>query len=182
MFGRDSKKNSTGEGFTLVELMIVVTIIAILIGIAVPNFMGAVTRAKVARAFADMRSLGNALGMYWVDNDSYPADSSDLTGPNLVYITSIPEDPFNDSKSRSVGEGAITEKGFGYYTTNDTAWLLVSNGPDKRPDVTSSGINWASSMVGQLGGWEGAKTGYGYSWYDPASGLNSSGDLGICGP
>ncbi|HPA46799.1 MAG TPA: prepilin-type N-terminal cleavage/methylation domain-containing protein [bacterium] len=57
--------------FTLIELLIVVAIIGILAAIAVPNFLNARTRANVARAEADLRSLGNALEMYRLDNNSY---------------------------------------------------------------------------------------------------------------
>ena len=50
-----------GNGFTLIELLIVIAIIAILALIAVPNFLEAQTRAQVARAMADMRSLATAM-------------------------------------------------------------------------------------------------------------------------
>ncbi|MBE0478135.1 prepilin-type N-terminal cleavage/methylation domain-containing protein [Candidatus Aerophobetes bacterium] len=176
------KIKDTARGFTLVELLVVVTIVAILVGIAVPNFMGAVTRARVARAFAEMRSLGNAVQMYWIDHNIFLGTSTDLTGPGLVYITSIPSDHFNENAARGVKDGALTDKSYGYYTTGDTAWLIVSNGPDKNPDVSADDIDWSARTVGQLGGWEGSKTGYGYNWYDPGDGLSSSGDLGISGP
>lgn len=69
------------KGFTLIELLIVVAIIAILAAIAVPNFLEAQTRSKVARVRSDMRSLATALESYYVDNNSYPAqDSSNLQG------------------------------------------------------------------------------------------------------
>src|SRR3989304_532510 len=48
-------------GFTLIELLIVIAIILILIAIALPNFLEAQARAKLARARADMRSLGTAI-------------------------------------------------------------------------------------------------------------------------
>jgi len=101
------------KGFTLIELLVVIAIISILSTIAVPNFLEAQVRAKVARAEADMRSLATALESYSTDNTSYPprhhpyADNinfmpeynkkleemSKLTTP-IAYISRIPEDVF----------------------------------------------------------------------------------------
>lgn len=65
------------KGFTLIELLIVVAIIAILAAIAVPNFLEAQIRSKVARVKADQRSLATAIESYYIDEQSYPAvDSS----------------------------------------------------------------------------------------------------------
>src|SRR3972149_889908 len=62
------------NGFTLIELLVVVSIILILITIAMPNFMDAMTRAKVARARADMRTVSVALEQYYIDWRHYPPD------------------------------------------------------------------------------------------------------------
>lgn len=63
-------------GFTLIELLIVVAIIGILAAIAVPNFLNAQTRAKVARAQADLRSLSTSLESYYLDWSDYPCDET----------------------------------------------------------------------------------------------------------
>jgi prepilin-type N-terminal cleavage/methylation domain-containing protein len=60
------------KGFTLIELLIVVAIIAILAAIAVPNFLEAQVRAKVARVKSDQRTLATAVESYFVDHGSYP--------------------------------------------------------------------------------------------------------------
>lgn len=79
------------KGFTLIELLIVVAIIAILAAIAVPNFLEAQTRAKIARTKADMRTLSTALETYKIDVNKYPADGQadsanwKYLGTNLSY-------------------------------------------------------------------------------------------------
>jgi len=69
-------KRTKLTGFTLIELLIVVAIIAILALIAVPNFLEAQTRSKVARAKADMRSMDIAIQSKIVDlgMDAYLVD------------------------------------------------------------------------------------------------------------
>jgi prepilin-type N-terminal cleavage/methylation domain-containing protein len=77
--------------FTLIELLIVVAIIAILAASAVVNFLEAQTRAKAARARADLRSIATALEMYHVDERDYPTmiESGSTSGPNPVGIPQL---------------------------------------------------------------------------------------------
>jgi prepilin-type N-terminal cleavage/methylation domain-containing protein len=76
------------KAFTLIELLIVVAIIAILAAIAVPNFLEAQTRAKVARVVSDMRTYSTALGTYQIDSSTYfPYYSSPSKAPAPTGVT-----------------------------------------------------------------------------------------------
>lgn len=66
------------KGFTLIELLIVVAIIGILAAIAVPNFINAQVRAKVARTLADLRSIRTSMEMYSLDNNRPIPDPNEL--------------------------------------------------------------------------------------------------------
>jgi type IV pilus assembly protein PilA len=74
------------EGFTLVELMVVVLIIAILIAIAIPTFLGARRGAQDRAAQAQVRNALVAEKAFFVDNGAYTAVAADITAlePNLV--------------------------------------------------------------------------------------------------
>jgi len=62
------------KGFTLIELLIVVAIIGILAAIAVPNFLNAQIRAKIARGFSDMKNLSTAIEQMRMDKGFLPVD------------------------------------------------------------------------------------------------------------
>ncbi len=94
------------KGFTLIELLIVVAIIGILAAIAVPNFLNAQMRAKVARVVSDMKALGMAEEQYRLDRGQFTFDGDcgldgaeyksyyPLTTP-IAYISSVPSDSFS---------------------------------------------------------------------------------------
>lgn len=66
------------DGFTLMEMMIVVAIIAILTAIALPKFNESLALANTARVQADLQSLDTAIAMYRVQNGSVPQAITDL--------------------------------------------------------------------------------------------------------
>jgi prepilin-type N-terminal cleavage/methylation domain-containing protein len=74
------------KGFTLIELLIVVAIIAILAAIAIPNFLEAQTRSKVARVRADLRSVATGIESYYVDMSTYPQQDSSVESSTAPYV------------------------------------------------------------------------------------------------
>jgi prepilin-type N-terminal cleavage/methylation domain-containing protein len=98
-------RHSLLSGFTLIELLIVVAIISILASIAVPNFLEAQMRAKVARVKADERSMATAIESYAVDNNKYPNrhDAGNAASPPFIEKILDPNNP-----SAAIGMHLIT--------------------------------------------------------------------------
>lgn len=102
------------KGFSLIELLVVITIIAALVAVALPNFLGARQRAKDAKKKAELRELKSALRLYYNDFNSYPGGTGTVingcgatgtsacaqTGPfqagpgggETVYMKNLPAD------------------------------------------------------------------------------------------
>ena len=74
----NSRLRKQDEGFTLVELMVVVLVIAILIAIAIPTFLGARQRAQDRAAQSDLRNGLTAAKVWYVDNENYSGTAAQL--------------------------------------------------------------------------------------------------------
>lgn len=77
-----------GSGFTLIEIMVVLVIIAILGALIGPQILGRVDEARVTAAAQDIRALGTALDLYRMDNFRYPT-----TDQGLEALVRKPDDP-----------------------------------------------------------------------------------------
>jgi len=76
------------RGFTLIEIMVVMVIIAILGALIGPQILGRVDEARTTKAQADIRTLGTALDLYRMDNFQYPT-----TDQSLRALVEQPGDP-----------------------------------------------------------------------------------------
>ena len=96
------------SGFTLIEIMVVVVILAVLGALVVPKILENVDKARVTRAQSDIRAIQTALDLYRLDNFKYPTTEQGLQAlvkqpvdPTITnyrsggYLGSMPKDPWN---------------------------------------------------------------------------------------
>ncbi len=141
--GRGSR--AEGRGFTLVELMIVVIIIAALAAMVVPRLAGRTEQAKIAIAHADINSnIAMALKLYELDNGNFPTTEQGIaalvTKPsgapvpsnwNGPYLEKMPMDPWNSPyQYRCPG------------SQNKTGYDLYSLGKDAAEGTEDDVKNW----------------------------------------
>lgn len=79
------------KGFTLVELLVVATIIAILAGIGITSYSSLSKQSRDARRKSDLQTVRSALEFYRSDNDYYPGALTTLVPSK--YLNSVPKDP-----------------------------------------------------------------------------------------
>ncbi len=171
------------EAFTLIELLIVVAIIGILAAIAVPNFLNAQLRAKIAKVESEMRNISSALEMYQMDNGMYPPWLTfsgesiwpvsrrlhPLTTP-ISYMSEVGQDPF----LKKIGGETIVEQEHWAYDSYD----YVDADTMKRLNNLPLGDSFYCSVWRLASaGPDGLQTHGRVAFYDSSNGLNSVGDL-----
>ena len=116
------------RGFTLIEMMIVIVVIAILLGVLLPNFRGVQDEASEQRARSELRTLATALESYYIHNsNAFPSALTSLTTATPRIISAIPNDPFRSSTAYSYGRDS-----------NGVYYVVWSYGRDRSADITGA--------------------------------------------
>ena len=131
------------QGFTLLEVMVVIVIIGMMLSVVVPNLMGSQDTAKLQKAVQDVTALENSLSMYRLDNNDYPPTEQGLEAlttqtdieplprrfPDEGYVKRLPQDPWG----------------------ND--YILLNPGENGKMDVFSSGPDGEVGTEDDIGNW-----------------------------
>jgi len=143
-------ENEMRRGFTLIELMIVIAVMAILIGISLPYMKGMQDEGNTAKAAGELRTLATAVESYYIHNSkAYPSQDespvqtswqSALTGASPTIVKTALTDPFK------------TTQEYSYVTDGDSAstyYIIFSVGPNGTAGIT--GITPAGVLEGTVG-------------------------------
>ena len=126
------------SGFTLIEIMVVIVILAILAGLVVPKVVGQSDKARVKTTETALATVSNALDMYKVDNSRYPT-----TAQGLEALTTPPAD------AKNYPDGGYIKGG---YPTDgwENEMQYVAPGSEGRPyDLFSLGADGQQGGEGQ---------------------------------
>ncbi len=111
-------------GFTLAELMIVVTIAGILITLAEPSFQQSIVRAREAALKQDLFTLRDAIDQHRADRGAYPASLAELKSAG--YVKRIPVDPF--TKADGTWQEIMDEAEGGVFDVHSGSDLVGTDG------------------------------------------------------
>ncbi|MFH0763590.1 MAG: type II secretion system protein, partial [Candidatus Omnitrophota bacterium] len=125
--------------FTILELLIVIAVISILVGMALPRFKGMQDEGNTAKAKGELRTIQTAVESIKMHTGSYPADITTATlgaaVPQIISVT--PADPFNGANI------------YGYrVSTNGNYYVIYSVGPNGRAEIL--GIGATGVLRGRL--------------------------------
>ena len=130
------------QGFTLIELMIVIAILGILATIVAKNFMPMLGKGKVAAAKTSIKSLKEAVTYYWQNNNKLPESLDVLTQP----------DPNNFDEAYIDNSDALTDpwgNPYEYKVEGSRKFVIISYGADGMPGGEGEDADISSKDTGK---------------------------------
>ncbi len=135
------------KGFTILEILVVLAVLAILIGIAVPRIKGMQDQANIQKAKSELKTLQTAIVSYYINNsNAYPASSnticaSTLNALNPKIVAAPLYDPF-----------AATGTEYKYLKSTDGLYyIIISVGPGTAPTISAL-TDGGAAVTGNLNG------------------------------
>jgi general secretion pathway protein G len=92
------------RGFTLIEVLVVITLIVVLASLAMPGYQNSVRRSREAVLKEDLFRMRDAIDQFYADKNKWPQSLQDLVTEG--YLRNVPEDPITDSADTWVTEPA----------------------------------------------------------------------------
>ncbi len=133
------------KGFTIIELLIVIAVIAILVGIALPRFKGMRDEGNIAKAKGELRTLQTAVESYRIHDGAYPAaagwqDTLIAAKPQIISAAMV--DPFGAASAQYVLvlSSGTTGHFYAIYSVGPVAGASVTGVDDTTGAVTESAI------------------------------------------
>jgi general secretion pathway protein G len=111
------KRRQIERGFTLIELMVVISIIVILMSVALPRYQASILRARETVLRDDLYTLRSVIDQYTLDKQKAPQSLQDLV--DAGYLKRLPKDPF---------------------TNTSDSWVPVTDDSVMSPDQSAPGI------------------------------------------
>ena len=107
----DALSNRLRRGFTLIELIVVMAIVALLVSIAAPRYLQSLDRAREASLRSSLQVMRHAIDQFTADRGRHPDSLDELVAER--YLRHLPEDPMTGVRSRWVTlspppDGAVT--------------------------------------------------------------------------
>lgn len=144
---RRSPKHALAAGFTMIELIITVAVIAILAAIAVPSYVDYVTRSKLVEAKSNLSDMRTRLEQYFLDNRAYPNAcipyASGPAGAGNIYLPSSNK-YFSVSCALTATTYTITATGA---STGGTGGFVFTIDQNNNRQTTGVPTGWKTSNV-----------------------------------
>lgn len=93
---RGQSSRGSSAGFTMIEMLVVMTLVVILAAVSMTQYRNAVTRAEEAALKENLFRMRDAMDQFYADKNKWPADLSELVSEG--YIREVPTDPMTKSK------------------------------------------------------------------------------------